>query len=98
MQRLQPNSVDYSTSPASGLSIAALVLGIVGICCSPLSIIAVVLGLVEWNSINQGKSPRAGYGFALAGWVLGIVGSLLFFISIFLNILSFIPVLFFQSL
>ena len=89
--------VDPSAGPASGLSIAALVLGIVGLCCSPLSIIAVVLGLVEWNSINQGKSPRAGYGLALAGWILGIVGSLLFLSTLFLNILSFLPALFFQG-
>jgi len=83
---------------ASGLSIASLVLGIVGLCCPLLSIIAVVLGLVEWNSINNGKSPQAGYAFALSGWILGVVGSLLFLINLFVNALSFIPFLFFGAL
>lgn len=94
-QQIAPQALPGS---ASGLSIASLVLGILGLCCPPLSITALVLGLVEWNSINNGKSPQAGYPFALTGWVLGIVGSLLFFINLFVNALSFIPVLLFGAL
>lgn len=60
----------------SGNAIAALVLGIVGIflfqLCAPF---AIWLGKREMDAIRNGESPQAGHGYAVAGIVLGIIGS-----------------------
>ena len=62
---------------ASGLSIAALVTGILG-----LSIIPVILGSVDLGRIKKGLSGSRGRGFDIAGIVLGAVGILVWLIVI----------------
>lgn len=60
---------------ASGQAIAALVLSILSFlsCCFPLSIVGVVLGKMEMNAIQEGRSPRAGETMAKAGFYIGLV-------------------------
>ena len=78
---LPPYAGGYTTPPKNGLSIAAMVLGIVaipgalvtagtlGIICG---ILAIVFGLIGMRQANQGRSNRK--GFAITGLVTGIVG------------------------
>jgi hypothetical protein len=53
----------------SGLSIAALVTGILG-----LSIIPLILGIVDISRIKNGVASEKGKGFDIAGIVLGALG------------------------
>lgn len=78
----------------NGTSVAALVLGILGIVVPfigiILAIIAIVLGHQSKKAIralNQG-----GYGMAMAGFVLGIIGTCiwgLYYFFIFLGLATF---------
>ncbi len=52
----------------SGLSIAALVTGILGMAIVPL-----ILGAIDLNRIKKGFSSPAGRGMSIAGLVLGII-------------------------
>lgn len=62
---------------ASGLSIAALVTGILG-----LSIIPVILGSVDLSRIKKGLASPRGRGFDIAGIVLGVIGILVWLVII----------------
>ena len=64
---------------ASGMAIAALVLGILGLCCCSIfaGIPALVVGWMENGKINRGESSSKGKGFAVAGIILGIISLLL---------------------
>ncbi|HEY4696082.1 MAG TPA: DUF4190 domain-containing protein [Candidatus Hydromicrobium sp.] len=59
------NQVTKDQGP-SGLSIAALVTGILG-----LSIIPIILGAVDLSRIKNGVASPSGKGFDIAGLVLG---------------------------
>lgn len=64
------------TEGASGLSIGAFILGLMGtFCCLSIfgAIPAIIMGWIEKNRINQGSSSQRGYGFAVAGMVLGFI-------------------------
>ena len=50
----------------SGLAIAALVTGILG-----LSIVPIILGAIDLSRINKGLASKRGKGFDIAGIVLG---------------------------
>jgi len=61
----------------------ALVLGIVGIlCCALASIGALVLGVQAKNEINASGGMQSGQGQAQAGFILGIIGCVLWVIGI----------------
>ena len=62
----------YQKTRTSGLAVASLVLGIIGLLFSPLSVLAIIFGGV---AISQtGKDPTlGGRGMAIAGLVLGII-------------------------
>ncbi len=63
---------------ASTKAIVALVLGIVGLVfCPPTAIVAWILGKQELNAIARGESSAQGRGVALAGFILGIIGTVL---------------------
>lgn len=62
--------------PTNGMATASLVLGILGIFLPLLSILALIFGPVGISKANQGAS---GKGLAIAGLVLGIVGTLAMF-------------------
>jgi hypothetical protein len=55
------------------MATASLVLGILGIFLPLLSILAVIFGAIGISKANQGA---AGKGLAVAGLVLGIIGTL----------------------
>jgi hypothetical protein len=65
----------YAAPPktgTNGLAIASLVCGIVG-CFTITAIVAVVLGFVARNQIEQSGGTQQGSGMALAGIILGFV-------------------------
>ena len=56
----------------NGMAIAAMVLGIVGLCVPLCSLIALILGGLSLSQIN--KTGAGGKGMAITGLVLGIIG------------------------
>jgi|CXWL01.1.fsa_nt_gi hypothetical protein len=84
-----PIGGDYGAPPAppppptgggngSNRAITALVLGILSlVCCQILGPVAWFLGSAELKAIKAGTAPAAGEGVAKAGWILGIVGTVL---------------------
>jgi prepilin-type processing-associated H-X9-DG protein len=76
-----PASPATSPSPkTSGLAIASLVLGILGITCIlPIigPILAIVLGIIALREINKSQGTLTGHGKAVGGLVLGCIGVLL---------------------
>ena len=65
---------------ASGMAIAALVLGILGApcCCGIFAALpALIVGFIEFGRINRGTSSQKGKTFAIIGMILGIIFSLL---------------------
>jgi hypothetical protein len=67
-----------------GQAIAALVLGILGIVVCPivLSIIAIVIGRQSMKRIEASGGMLEGHQMAKAGWILGIVGLILWGLAI----------------
>lgn len=64
----------------SGKAIASMVLGILSICCLGnfiLGIPALILGILAIKQINRAPQKWAGSGMAIAGIVLGSIGTLL---------------------
>lgn len=61
------SSAPVTNQKTNGLSIAALVLGIVGV-----SIVAIILGHVSLSQIK--RTGEQGRGMALAGVILGYIG------------------------
>jgi len=57
--------------PYNGMSIAAMVLGIVGV-CTPIAILGLVFGLIAKRQIAE--RGESGEGFATTGIVLGWIG------------------------
>lgn len=57
--------------PTNGLAIAAMVLGIVGV-CTPISILGLIFGLIAKRQIQE--RGEQGDGMATAGVVLGWIG------------------------
>ncbi|OFW64621.1 MAG: hypothetical protein A2Z35_05260 [Actinobacteria bacterium RBG_19FT_COMBO_36_27] len=53
----------------SGLSIAALITGILG-----MGIVPIILGAIDMSRIKSGMSSEKGKGFDIAGIVLGSIG------------------------
>jgi Domain of unknown function (DUF4190) len=78
-----PPPIAPESATASSQAITALVLGILGvICCHPLAPVAWYLGHQEGRAIRAGQAPAAGEGFALAGKILGIIGTVLLAIGL----------------
>lgn len=51
----------------------ALVCGLVGFAFPPLSIIAIILGVVAMNQAERSPQTHGGKGMAIAGMILGLV-------------------------
>ena len=63
---------------ASNQAITALVLGILGvICCNFAAPVAWYLGHSELRAIREGRAPAAGEGMAMAGKIMGIIGTII---------------------
>jgi hypothetical protein len=70
----QQMQITYPQSPrTSGLAIASLVLGILGL-CGVGSLLATIFGAVAINQISRSNGAMTGKGMAIAGLVLGIIG------------------------
>lgn len=62
---------------ASSQAVTALVLGILGLLCCPiLGPIAWYMGNQERKAVRERRSSASGEGLAVAGMVLGILGTL----------------------
>jgi hypothetical protein len=70
-----------STPKTNGFAIASLVCGIVG-CFTITAIVAIVLGFIARNQIEQSGGTQQGSGMALAGIILGFVWIGLSFIQL----------------
>ncbi len=97
-QPTSPPQQTFGTSApesASTQAIIALVLGIVGLFCNPFGIAAWIIGQKERNAIKRGESPEAGMGLATAGWILGIIDTVLLILSILAGmiILVLVPII-----
>jgi hypothetical protein len=77
-----------------GLAIASMICGILaifpGCCCGlfgmPLSIAAVVMGIVSMSQINASNGQRAGKGMAIAGLACGGVAIALNILGLIFNV------------
>jgi hypothetical protein len=82
----QPAPGGYYGSPApkgNQKALWAMILGIVGlVCCSPLAIAALVLGIIAKEEIDESHGTQSGRGQAQAGFVLGIIGCVLMVIGV----------------
>ena len=68
----------------SSQAVTALVLGILSVvCCQILGPVAWYLGNQEQRSIREGRSSAAGQGFATAGVILGIIGTVFLVFGLF---------------
>jgi hypothetical protein len=82
--------------PNHGLAVASMVCGILaivpGCCCGlfgmPLSIAALVMGLMSINQINASGGQLGGKGMAIAGTVCGGIAGALDIVGVFLNVTS----------
>lgn len=74
---LPPVAPPTTPSKTSGLAIASLVLGILGITCIlPLigAILALVFGIIALNQISKSGGSIKGQGQAVTGLILGCIG------------------------
>lgn len=69
-----PQGVAYAAAPRRGLSITAMVLGIVGIVGMIYGGFMLSIGAIIFGHIGRKKEP-AGRGMALAGLVTGYIGA-----------------------
>lgn len=73
------------TEPHRGALI--LIFGLIGIfACQPFSIAAWLMGGADMKKIRAGQMDPAGEGLTQVGYILGIIGSILFALSIVLTI------------
>jgi len=71
------------TTPTSGRATTSLVLGIIGfLCCQLCAPFAWYIGSQELKAIKAGQSSAAGQGTAMAGMILGIIGTVLMVLGI----------------
>ena len=68
---------------SNGLATASMVLGIIGLCVGICAPIALILGLVANSQIKQ--TGQEGKGMALAGIILGAIGTAFWIIGFILN-------------
>lgn len=62
---------------ASSRATTTLILGILGfVCCQICAPFAWYMGNQETKAIKAGQSPAAGQGLAMAGMILGIIGTI----------------------
>jgi hypothetical protein len=85
-----PFSAGIASKKASGRAVTSLVLGILGLtCCGIMAPIAWILGSMELKDIGSGLSSSAGKGYATAGKILGIIGTILIILSMVFAIVWF---------
>ena len=89
-----PAAPPPEAQPASGRSVAALVLGLLGFfTCQLLSPFAWWLGWAELRDIRLGLIPATGRDYATIGMVLGIIGSVLLALVLVVIVVSIVAIL-----
>jgi hypothetical protein len=64
-----------------------LIFGLIGLlACQPFSIAAWLMGGADMQKIRAGQMDPAGEGLTQVGYILGIIGSILFALSIVITI------------
>lgn len=63
-----------------GLILTLSILGLV--CCAPLSLVAWLIGANDLSRIRHGTMDPSGYGTTQAGMIIGIVGTVLWILSL----------------
>jgi hypothetical protein len=99
-QPLYPPPAPPALAPASREAVTALWLGILGIvCCGFVAPVAWYLGQKELRAIRDGRSqrpvllygtgvsPAAGEGMAMAGKILGMIGTALLVLGLVVGLL-----------
>ncbi|HXO30592.1 MAG TPA: DUF4190 domain-containing protein [Thermoanaerobaculia bacterium] len=99
-QPLYPPPAPPAAAPASRQAVTALWLGIVGIaCCGFVAPVAWYLGQNELRAIREGRSqrqvmlygadvsPAVGEGMAMAGKILGMIGTALLVLGLLVGLL-----------
>lgn len=77
------------TPPSDGLGIAAMVIGIISLvtlCIYGLGLLgspaALIMGKISMNRIDRSEGRLGGRGMAKAGFILGIIGTVLLVLSV----------------
>lgn len=87
--RDQPLGLESSLQPHRGALI--LTLGILGLLvCAPFGIAAWIMGANDLRDMKAGRMDSSGRGMTQAGYILGIIATVFFFISVFMIMLIFI--------
>ena len=73
----------YSSTQKNNLGVWALVLGIVGICCGPFGIGAIIVGRQSQAAADRGEANNRGLG--TAGFVLGVIAVALWALTLVLR-------------
>lgn len=73
------SNMSVTAVKTSGMAIASLVLGIVGLFFFPFipSILAIIFGVISIGQINRSNGVLKGKGMAVAGLVMGIIAVVL---------------------
>jgi mannose/fructose/N-acetylgalactosamine-specific phosphotransferase system component IIC len=87
-QPLYPPPAAPAPVSASKEAVTALVLGILGIvCCGLVAPVAWYLGQNELRAIRLGQASAAGEGMAMAGRILGMIGTALLILGLVVGLL-----------
>jgi mannose/fructose/N-acetylgalactosamine-specific phosphotransferase system component IIC len=87
-QPLYPPPAPPASASASREAVTALVLGILGIvCCGFVAPVAWYLGQNELRAIREGRGSAAGEGMAMAGKILGMIGTGLLILGLIVGLL-----------
>ncbi len=87
-QPLYPPPASPAAASASREAVTALVLGILGVvCCGFVAPVAWYLGQNELRAIRDGRASAAGEGMAMAGKILGMIGTALLGIGLIVGML-----------
>lgn len=74
--QLTPAGAYTPAAPASSRATTVLILGIIGLaCCAFVGPVAWYMAVQERKAIRAGEASPSGDGYAVAGMVLGIIGT-----------------------
>ena len=84
-QAIEPPARSRTAQPTtSGMAIASVITGILGVYCFPAGIVAIVLGILALKEIDYLANGKSGRGLAIAGITLGALGLVLLLITLIL--------------
>jgi hypothetical protein len=83
-----PPLPNAAPSKISGMAIASLVLGILGVCGGVTAVFGLILGIIAIVKINNSRGALAGFGVALAGIIVSAILMLLIPVAMLLPALA----------